>query len=213
VIGAAGAAGCVCDAGYVGRAFTDLDGQPSITCVPVNAPVDFEADGLDLPDACAGVDCGVGACVDVGGFPTCRCADGAAARLGTTGGVTCGTVITERTGGPGAFDYSEAIADIRVCAPRPPECGETGWLVPSPMVAIRGEACPGTTPTAEQLRIKPRPRCPGGVVPSGISPGVLDERGGGCRGGSCSAGGTGAPYGLLPPLAVGLWLVTRRRRR
>ena len=39
--GTASGAGCTCDAGHVGRSFTNLDGEASITCVPDVYPVDF----------------------------------------------------------------------------------------------------------------------------------------------------------------------------
>ena len=57
-----GRAACLCDAGFVGRVFFDLDGTESVTCVPAAPPVDLGAN-TTLPDSCAGVQCGSGQCV------------------------------------------------------------------------------------------------------------------------------------------------------
>ena len=72
-------AGCACQADFVAQRFTDLDGQPSVTCVPRVPPVDLRAGGQVLPDACARVSCGAGRCVDRNGVAVCACDDGAAA--------------------------------------------------------------------------------------------------------------------------------------
>src|SRR5204863_2749835 len=42
---AGGAGACACDAGSVAQRFIDVDGKPSVTCVPPVAPVDLEAGG------------------------------------------------------------------------------------------------------------------------------------------------------------------------
>src|SRR6185503_9941775 len=51
-VATAAGVGCECDPGQVARRFTDLDGQPSLTCVPDVAPVDLEAGGIVVPDIC-----------------------------------------------------------------------------------------------------------------------------------------------------------------
>jgi MYXO-CTERM domain-containing protein len=119
-------AACDCDDGFVARDFVDLDGKDSITCVPAVGPVDLGAGGLALPDVCAGVDCGFGDCIDVGGFPTCECGPGMAAYLSESG-PRC-AYAQSRTGSAGTFDSSDAFKAVDVCAPKPPDCGMFGWL-------------------------------------------------------------------------------------
>src|SRR5690606_33545606 len=62
---------CACDAGYVAQRFNDLDGAPSVTCVPRVPPVDLRAGGDLLPDACANASCGNGLCIDRNGVAVC----------------------------------------------------------------------------------------------------------------------------------------------
>ena len=184
-------AGCACDAGYVAQRFTDLDGKPSVTCVPQTPPCDLRAGGDVLPDACASTDCGAGLCLDRNGVGVCACNAGAAAIAGTNDSPRC-EAITGSSESPGAQDYSEALRALDVCAPPPPSCGESGWLVkgtsPRP-----GVACGASAPS------------PASMIPK------LGKSCGGCMG--CSADGE-APIGaLVGGLFVFGALVIRRRRR
>ncbi|HEY5949633.1 MAG TPA: DUF2330 domain-containing protein [Kofleriaceae bacterium] len=149
--------GCLCAPGFVSQRFTDLDGQPSVTCIPETPPVDLRAGGFQLPDACAGVSCGAGACVDRNGVAVCKCNDGAVAVAGTTGTVPHCDPIEFATFTPGGQDYSEALRGLSVCAPPYPSCGDNGWLVkqqsPRPGVACGNISDPPpwlTTPKAKE---------------------------------------------------------------
>jgi len=149
-----GRGGCECDDGFTARIFTDLDGQPSVTCIEETNTVDF-GQNVDVPDACADVDCGAGTCVDVGGFATCACYDGATAVIEGDGEVpTCVTSVYTSEG-RGARDYTDALRNVAVCAPAPPICGEDGWLVAYDDVEIRGEACPSSIPDPADLEPLP----------------------------------------------------------
>ncbi|HEX5059166.1 MAG TPA: DUF2330 domain-containing protein [Kofleriaceae bacterium] len=184
--------GCECAPGFVSQRFTDLDGQPSVTCIPETPPVDLRAGGFQLPDACAGVNCGMGSCVDRNGVATCKCNEGTVAVAGN-GTVPHCDPIQFATYTQGAQDYSEALRGLAVCAPAYPSCGEDGWLVkqksPRPGVACGNVNDPPpwlTTP-------KPQKTC-----------GAF-----GCGGCETSGGG---------PLSIGIaWvvllLVLRPRRR
>jgi len=186
-------AGCACDAGHVAQRFTDLDGLPSVTCVPQTPPCDLRAGGDALPDACANASCGAGLCMDRNGVAVCACNAGAAAVAGTAESPRC-EAITSSSQTPGAQDFSEPLRDVQVCAPEPPQCGESGWLVkktsPRPGVAC-GSSKPATTD----------------MVPK------LGKSCGGFGCGGCSTD-DGAPIGAL---VGGVWivlaLVVRRRRR
>ncbi len=196
-------AGCSCDAGSVSRVFTDLDGQRSVTCVPDQAPVDLRAGGLDLPDACAGVDCGLGACVEVGGFATCRYDAGAASTITEYPLVAPCRSIEQRTGSVGAEDFSAEVAEVRVCAPPPPaSCGDFGWLVRRENVVNPGESCTSSQPDPDLLVPPREPTCEDLGLPSPRSSGCL-----------CDAGGPTnvPPYGGLL-LLVPVLLFLRRRR-
>lgn len=197
---------CVCPEGTVARKFTDLDGEESVTCVPDQHPVDYGADGQLLPDACAGILCGQGTCVDVGGFPTCRCDPGAAAALTDYPRIAPCRAIEQATGTPGAQDYSQEVPEVRVCAPAPPsDCGELGWLVESAPGGIRGEACMSSEPDPALLS-PPRPAtCEdfGAITP---------KTGGGC---GCRADGLAdTPGGLAGWIVLlGVVLLGLRRMR
>jgi MYXO-CTERM domain-containing protein len=163
-----GRAGCLCEAGYIARSFTDLDGQPSVTCVPRAAPVDFGADGLDLPSACDGVDVRNGRCVDLGGFPAVDCGDAVATLDGDA--ITCAALELDTATG-GARDYTAGIADIRVCAPPPPaSCGEFGWLVDNDFKRRDGVLCESSVPQ-DRSRFVPPPAPTCGDAQSGRYPG------------------------------------------
>ncbi|HEY5922062.1 MAG TPA: DUF2330 domain-containing protein [Kofleriaceae bacterium] len=131
-------AGCECTPGYVSQRFTDLDGQPSVTCIPEVPPVDLRAGGFQLPDACVGIDCGAGSCLDRNGVATCKCNEGTIAVAGNGAVPRCES-MQYATHTPGGQDYSEALRGLAVCAPAYPACGEDGWLVkqvsPRPGVA------------------------------------------------------------------------------
>src|SRR5205085_6468890 len=127
-----GAAGCACEVGFVARRFLDLDGFPSVTCIPRTPTVDLSAGGLELDDACldaAGVrrDCGMGACVDRNGVPVCECNGGAAAVAGEVAPIPKCAPIEELTGTPGGQDFSDPLSTLVVCAPPPPACEAGGW--------------------------------------------------------------------------------------
>ncbi len=113
---------CACGEGQVAQRFIDLDNQPSVTCVPATPPVDLRAGGAQLPDACAGVSCGEGSCIDRNGVPVCACNAGAAAGLSAQSLAPYCAPITRVTASPGAEDFSEAYRGLAVCAPPPPSC-------------------------------------------------------------------------------------------
>lgn len=209
VVTSVGAAACACDAGYVARDFTDLDGARSVTCVPDTPPVDFAAGGLVLPDACAGVNCDVGTCVDVGGFPTCRCDAGSAA-MPFGAAPTCAPIVRS-TGTPGGQDYSSPLATIDVCAPAPPTCASGGWLVEQPR-RDHVLLCDSSVPDPSRLVAPPAPECP--PPPPAPDCGILDGGPGGGVGGGCACSAT--PRSRVPSsvflLALALGLVGRRRR-
>jgi hypothetical protein len=121
-------AGCTCNEGAAARVFKDSDGLPSITCVPDTGTVDFAAGGLELPDACDGVDVQDGTCIDVGGFANVVCDEGKAAALIEDSPVAQCADIVHEVGDNGARNYSRLLQDIDVCAPPPPSCPEDGWL-------------------------------------------------------------------------------------
>ena len=140
---------CLCNAGTVAQRFTDLDGLPSVTCVPATPPCDLRAGGDQLPDACATASCGDGQCIDRNGVAVCACNSGAAATaLATALAPHCDTVQIE-TNSPGAENFSTPLADLPVCAPPPPTCDSGSKLVRvgSPIVGVD---CGNATP-AESL--------------------------------------------------------------
>lgn len=192
----ASGAACACMPGSVAQRFSDLDGAPSVTCVPQVPTVDLRAGGAVLPDACAGVSCGTGTCQDRNGVAVCACAPGTAALAGTLAAPRCEPVqIASQT--RGAADFSEPLRTLDVCAAKPPTCGADGWL--EKVGTTRpGVACGNVDPPAEDTRPGPKPYCEDGLLSSF-----------GC--GGCQQGE--AP---LPAIA-GAWIVAamlaRRRRR
>ncbi len=210
VVGHSGEAGCDCNDGFVAKSFTDYDGQPSITCVPEVGPVDL---GLttELPDVCAGYDCGSGTCVAVGGFPTCDCADGDAATFDQTLGTVICLGDSEPVGDPGANNYTGPLQDLEVCAPPPPSCGEFGWLVEADHEGIHGVMCESSTPSAEQLEIPEPPTCEDIYGETATAVGEDDDAdgsGGGCSS-TGSAGGLGSAF--LSLLLLGTFRLRRRK--
>ena len=177
--------GCLCNEGHVARSFTDLDGQPSVTCVPLVRPVDLGAD-TTLPNVCDNLECGAGSCVDLGGFPGCDCDDGNA--MTTT---ACMAVLNASES-PGADNYTVALQELDVCSPAPPNCGEFGWLEPVDIPGIKGVSCDSSMPTPEQLEVPRRPTCddvPGGSGGAGGSD--VGTPTGGCGCVADQPGGTG----------------------
>jgi MYXO-CTERM domain-containing protein len=155
---AAGAA-CACTGDTVAQRFIDLDGQPSVTCVPRVPTVDLRAGGQVLPDACASVSCGAGgSCIDRNGVAVCQCSAGFAARAGTGTAPHCDQ-IQESSESPGGADYSDSLRDLAVCAPPPPTCGTNGWLVRTGKTT--GVDCGGTEPPAWKTQPGPKPFCAG----------------------------------------------------
>lgn len=209
VVTAQGDAGCDCDEGYVGRTFTDLDSQLSVTCVPDTHTVDFAAAGITLPDACTAADCGNGTCIDVGGFPTCACDPGFAASLSGDSTVPSCAAIEESTGNSGARDYSAAHEALAVCAPAPPECGEWGWLVPNANKTRQGVVCASSHPSDEAaFDIPAEPTCADLGLPE------LNGENGPKVAGGCGCASAGTPDGLgWSAFISALALAGLRRRR
>jgi hypothetical protein len=164
-----GTGACECEPGHVARRVTDLDDQGSVVCVLSTPVADLAADHGVSFDACAGVDCGMGACVDVGGFPACRCDAGAGAVVAEQHAPRCVPVV-ERSGSPGAENFSARLRDVRVCDPAPAStCGPYGWLAPNADREIAGESCASSGVTdPELLEVPPEPRCPKGCTLAGV---------------------------------------------
>lgn len=186
---------CQCAADYVAQQFTDLDTQPSVTCVPRVPPVDLRADGIQLPDACANVSCGAGQCIDRNGVAVCACNDGTAATASYTSAAPSCAPVTSLSGSPGAQDFSEQLRGLKVCAPRPPVCGEGGWLEKTG-TANPGVDCGDSEPDPALTREPPAPSCPGLFS---------------CDG--CDTPGPGAPIGGIAAGWLVALVVFRRRRR
>ena len=198
VVGEEGSAACLCDPGFAARRFVDLDGEPSVHCVPEESPVDLSAGGVTLPSSCANARCGLGRCVDQGGFPACVCDEGAAAAVGPVGfsAPTC-VAVAANHGSLGADDYSQPAQELAVCAPRPPSC-PGGWLE-RVEVARQGVECAGSVPDPEDLVMPPPPVCVTGAT-----------GGGGCAVSPRALGSTVWVAGLL---GLALAVIGRRRRR
>lgn len=187
-----GAPGCACEAGFVAQQFNDLDGKPSVTCVPQTPPCDFKAGGEPLPDACANVNCGTGTCIDRNGIAVCACAPGSGAFAGIAATPRCAPFALD-SGTPGAQDYSEPLRALEVCAPPPPACGEDGWLVevasPRP-----GVDCGNTKPHFLAMLPGPAPTC----GPFGC--------------GGCQESSELPPFAIVGMFGVSVFLLRRRRR-
>jgi hypothetical protein len=192
----AGAA-CACDDDKVAQRYFDLDNQASVTCVPRVPTVDLRAGGEVLPDACAGVSCGSGTCIDRNGVAVCDCAAGAAAIAGASASPRC-FPVTRGSDTPGAQDYSDALRDLAVCEPAPPTCGEGGWLV-KVGTARPGVQCSGRNPDPSESAREPGP------------PPTCDGFFNGCAGCATEGGGEG-PFAAIGGAWV-LALVMFRRRR
>ena len=179
---------CLCNAGAVAQRFSDLDGKPSVTCVPATPPVDLRAGGDQLPDSCATASCGDGTCIDRNGIPVCQCNTGMAAGVvGTSLAPHCDAVQVE-TLTPGAQNYSTPLSQLQVCAPPPPACGGDGKYV---LVGYgtAGVDCGNATPPMEMM------------MPSASSSGC------------CQQSRRTPPLGFMAIAIVVMCVVLRRRRR
>lgn len=92
----AGVDGCVCEPGFVAREVRSPT-RPGVaeraTVVCQDDTMDFLGDlGPSEADVCANIDCGLGACVSVNGFPTCACDEGFAAVAMGGGAPVCAAV-------------------------------------------------------------------------------------------------------------------------
>ncbi|MFT5357717.1 MAG: hypothetical protein ACI9KE_004954 [Polyangiales bacterium] len=211
-------AGCDCDEGYVARSFSNLDGEPSVTCVPDVYPVDFSGPGVFLPDACADFSCGLGTCVDVGGFPTCRCAPTAAGTLDEDGNAVCQTIRTPSES-PGA-SVEVSLETVFVCAPRLPRCRSGGWLVVASWPGQTGRDCGYNVPSPFRLTPRLAPNCngvdagPSGDVGVGGDASTTDSGApspDGMSGCGCTIGG--APSWPAALLGFSVFLIRRSSRR
>ena len=227
-VAGSGEAGCVCEPGFAARQFTDLDGAPSVTCVPEIGTVDLAAGGLDLPTACKPTTCGSGDCVDIGGFASCACGDTALATPDPNDVVPACLNFAQLTGDSGARDYTTPMEDVRACAPAPGDCGEWGWLVDNTDVRIEGVLCPSSLPSADRFDVPSAPTCddiypgyseryPGdrGVDSNfdGNNTNTADDRKreNGCGGCATPTGGAGSATLMLGLL--GMLRLRRRRSR
>ncbi len=198
-VATASGVGCDCEQGTTARRFIDIDGRPSTTCVLETAPVDFAEGGLELPDACATVDCGDGTCIDVGGFPTCQCNPGSAGlQSGLEAAPVCEPIVTRSTS-RGAENFSAALGDVLICAPAPPSCGIYGWNVPAAIGnSKRGFECSYSNPSPEDTQQVASPSC------ADLG---LDEPSSGCSTQGASSSLAGLGFGTLV-----FFLAFRRRR-
>lgn len=71
-----GSAGCSCPGDQVAVAITAPGGLPQAVCAPAQNPQGVTSE--DGGDPCSQQDCGIGECVNRGGFATCRCGEGVA---------------------------------------------------------------------------------------------------------------------------------------
>lgn len=224
-----GRAGCVCNPGSRARQFTDLDGVQSVTCVPEVNTVDLAAGGLELPGACKGRTCGdQGICLDVGGFATCLCDVGFVSVPEADLPVPSCQPITRTADDPGGRDYTRAMEDVRACAPRPPECGDWGWLVPNENKRIDGVICPSSLPEQSEFEVPREPTCDDYPFYEGPTPGdpsvdpnydgnpstPLDDKEvqGGCGSSEGCATSGASPIGLIGLLGFAMLGLRRRRR-
>jgi MYXO-CTERM domain-containing protein len=185
-------AACACGEDTVAQRFTDLDGLASVTCVPRVPTCDLRAGGENLPDACVGVTCGAGSCIDRNGVAVCQCSPGNAARAGSGGSPICEPIVLSSLG-RGAADFSEDLRPLDVCAPPPPSCGAGGWLVKTG-TDRPGVNCGGTEPSKAATQ-------------PGLPPTCSEWFGCGCQ-----SGGE-APLSSIALAWLAGALVLRRRRR
>jgi len=67
--------------------------------------------------------------------------------------------VDELSGSAGAVDNTDVLAEIDICAPRPPQCSTWGWLEPAAEVPIPGIECEGSIPDESWLDVPPEPTC------------------------------------------------------
>jgi hypothetical protein len=230
-------AGCACDAGHVARTYTDLDGEPSVTCVPDEAPVDLAAGGVLIPDICGTLSGEESSsCVNLAGFAGMRCDEDEAAVLSGSGiAPRCGA-ITHDSGQSGARDFSQPYELVRICAAQPPTCdARFGWLEETNETQRASvERCPSSLADPSWLVVPPKPTCEmiedilddepagaggtngaagaGGVfVPANTNEmrPMLSSTGSGSDG--CNVSGGSLSGVLAPGLLALLWLGRRRR--
>jgi Uncharacterized protein conserved in bacteria (DUF2330) len=139
---------CACTETTVAQQFIDLDGKPSVTCVPRTPTVDLRAGGDVLPDACATADCN-GTCIDRNGIAVCACDPDMAAVATSTSAPRCATIVAS-TNTPGAQDYTALLATLDVCAPAPPTCAP-GAKYARVTVPIVGVDCGNANPPDDQI--------------------------------------------------------------
>jgi hypothetical protein len=139
---------CACTETTVAQQFVDLDGKPSVTCVPRTPPVDLRAGGDVFPDACATADCN-GTCIDRNGIAVCACGPDMAAVATSTSAPRCATIVAS-TYTPGAQDYTAPLATLDVCAPAPPTCA-AGAKYARVAVPIVGVDCGNANPPDDQI--------------------------------------------------------------
>ncbi len=94
------------------------------------------------------------------------------------------------TQSPGADDFSEPLRALAVCAPSPPTCGESGWLVKEGAQYV-GVDCGNATPP-DWMTQPP-------------SSGVL-----GC---GCQETADTSPFAFAAGAGIVLVMISRRRRR
>jgi len=180
---------CACNAGTVAQRFIDLDGQPSVTCVPATPPCDLRAGGDALPDACATASCGEGQCIDRNGVAVCQCNGGAAAVATATALAPLCDTIQVQTQSPGGENFSAPLRQLAVCAPPPPSC-ESGQKYVQTYSPIVGVDCGDATPAASMMM--------------GMSNGDS---------GCCQQTRTTPPFGFMFGSLAVLGIILRRRRR
>ncbi len=141
-----GGPACQCNVNSVAQQFTDLDGQPSVTCVPTVPVVNLGAN-TTLPDACANVTCNEGKCLNRNGIAVCSCNQNTAAVAGATE-PSC-YPVTAPSQSPGAEDFSQPLHDLGVCTPPPPSCYDNEQYDYVGAVNV-GIDCGNATPTSSQ---------------------------------------------------------------
>lgn len=107
-----GRAACQCPGDQVAQRILGPDGEDRVVCAPPSNAVGVtdEAAGVGSPfDPCQDISCGDGQCVVKGGFPSCACAQGAAASLREDGLVRCAPLPSDAPSfGPGGGQESAA---------------------------------------------------------------------------------------------------------
>ena len=138
----------------------DLDGAPSVTCVPETPTVDLRAGGEPLPDACADVELRRRHVHRSQRRRGLRVRDRAPPRWSAPrrrprrAARRSSARATRRA----PRTTATALRDLEVCAPPPPACGPDGWLVHTGSTRP-GVACGDLDPPASAQRPGPKPTC------------------------------------------------------